>query len=440
MSRFSYIELDNEDLFSEPSRVETVQTIIDLQCQQGDGITKTDVLKQNINFTTDTLRAVFNAIPVMSDSVKTKEELNKPQIKGLIKSYAIKTIRETAKQTDPLFAEQVIKEQTENIEQVVEMAVKMFIENTIAIPRMTMKKEIFKAEYKWFDLNTTIGFDLPTLKEEIIRITIGAGNKETEIFEIEIGHKLANSLDVLVATLVEYDDIDYDENAELLYHLAQQAIDAITANLHNKEDLPNVVNSFKKVIANNIYGQMKNHFVVTSMGYIKPKVQPFVGIVEQNVKVVDGYGRINYQTNIPPSDLRKYVFTDYIKSYYTEYKFDSKTEHDFSFVLENDSSVIRWLRPAREQFNIYWNNGSKRYEPDFIVETADTIYMIETKAATNMSAEDVQMKKRAAEDYCKYASEFAIENNSKPWKYVLLSHDKVNRTASFDYLIHFDQF
>jgi type III restriction enzyme len=102
--------------------------------------------------------------------------------------------------------------------------------------------------------------------------------------------------------------------------------------------------------------------------------------------------------------------------------------------------VIRWLRPAREQFNIYWDNGSKRYEPDFIVETADTIYMIETKAATNMSAEDVQMKKRAAEDYCKYASEFAIENNSKPWKYVLLSHDKVNRTASFDYLIHFDQF
>ena len=440
LSRFSYIELDNEDLLSEPSRVETVQTIIDLQCQQGDGIAKTDVLKQNINFTTDTLRAVFNAIPVMSDSVKTKEELNKPEIKELIKSYAIKNIRETAKQTDPLFAEQVVKEQTENIEQVVEMAVKMFIENTIAIPRMTMKKEIFKAEYKWFDLNTTIGFDLPTLKEEIIRITIGAGNKETEIFEIEIGHKLVNPLDVLVATLVEYDDIDYDENAELLYHLAQQAIDAITANLNNKEDLPNVVNSFKKVIANNIYGQMKNHFVVTSMGYIKPKVQPFVGIVEQNVKVVDGYGRINYQTNIPPSDLRKYVFTDYIKSYYTEYKFDSKTEHDFSFVLENDSSVIRWLRPAREQFNIYWDNGSKRYEPDFIVETADTIYMIETKAATNMSAEDVQMKKRAAEDYCKYASEFAIENNSKPWKYVLLSHDKVNRTASFDYLIHFDQF
>jgi type III restriction enzyme len=172
-----------------------------------------------------------------------------------------------------------------------------------------------------------------------------------------------------------------------------------------------------------------------STGYVKPKVLPFTGIVPQNVKEIEGYGRTNYQTVIPPSHLRKFIFTGYLKSYYTEYKFDSKTEHDFSFVLENDKKVLRWLRPAREQFSIYWSNGSKRYEPDFIVETADVIYMVETKAAANVSTEEVQQKKAAAEEYCRHASEFTAENGGKPWRYILLPHDTVDRTARFEYLI-----
>lgn len=32
---------------------------------------------------------------------------------------------------------------------------------------------------------------------------------------------------------------------------------------------------------------------------------------------------------------------------------------------------------------------------------------------------------------------FTIANGGKPWKYVLLSHDKVDRTSSFDFMIHY---
>ena len=56
---------------------------------------------------------------------------------------------------------------------------------------------------------------------------------------------------------------------------------------------------------------------------------------------------------------------------------------------ENDKRVRRWLRPAHKQFSIYWSNGSKIYEPDFIVETADVIYMVETKVAVYVSTEEV---------------------------------------------------
>lgn len=435
LSKYSYIELDEDEYSAEPSKVTHVQTIIEVQQQKAVAAAKTEVEKQEAQQASDAIRAVFSAIPMANTQVKSKADLAKPEVKEFIRSHAIKAIRESARQTDPLFAEQIAAEQIKQVDAVLEVAVEKFIENIIEIPRMTVQKEVFRAEYRWFDLDTTIGFDLPALAEEIVRVSIGAGEKSVETFQIEVGRKFDKPLDQIVNTLIDYDDIDYDENSELLYHLAGQALEAVASHLDNKEELPRVVHEFKRAIGSSIYDQMKRHFVMTSTGYVKPKVLPFVGMVDQNVKEIEGYGRTDYRNIISPAHLRKFIFTGYLKSYYTEYKFDSKTEHDFSFVLENDNKVLRWLRPAREQFSIYWSNGSKRYEPDFIVETADAIYMVETKAAVNISNEEVQQKKQAAEEYCRHASEFTAENGGKPWKYILLAHDKVERTTSFEYLI-----
>lgn len=435
LSKYSYIELEEEDYSAEPSRVTIVQTIIDLQEQKAIEKVRTEIEKQNLKQKYDTLRVVSNMIPIANTQVKNKEELNRSDVKNYIRNHAIKAIQDNVRQKEPLLYEEVVAEQIANIDEVVEEAIKTFIDNTIEIPRMTVQKEIFEAKYSWFDLDTKFGFELKALQDEIIRMTIGAGKKDVETIQIEVGRRFDKPINVIVNTLIDYDDIDYDENSELLYHLAGQALETISNNLEEKDTLAKVVHDFKKAIASSIYDQMKRHFVMQSTGYVKPKVLPFTGIVPQNVKEIEGYGRTNYQTVIPPSHLRKFIFTGYLKSYYTEYKFDSKTEHDFSFVLENDKKVLRWLRPAREQFSIYWSNGSKRYEPDFIVETADVIYMVETKAATNVSTDEVQQKKAAAEEYCRHASEFTAENGGKPWKYVLLPHDAVDRTASFEYLI-----
>ena len=435
LSKYSYIELEEDDYSAEPSHVSPVQTIIEVQQKKAIEAARTVIEKQEAKQKYDAIRAVSDMIPIANTQVKNISELAKPEVKSFIRSHAIAAIKEKAKQSDPLFAEQIAAEQIAKIDEVVDEAISTFIDATIEIPRMTVQKEVFKAEYQWFDLDTRIGFDLPALQDELIRVSIGAGEQSVETIQIQSGRKFDKPINVIVNALIDYDDIDYDENSELLYHLAGQALEAISANLEDKDSLAKVIHDFKKAIASSIYDQMKRHFVMQSTGYVKPKVLPFTGIVPQNVKEIEGYGRTNYQTVIPPSHLRKFIFTGYLKSYYTEYKFDSKTEHDFSFVLENDKKVLRWLRPAREQFSIYWSNGSKRYEPDFIVETADVIYMVETKAAANVSTEEVQQKKAAAEEYCLHASEFTAENGGKPWKYVLLPHDSVDRTASFEYLI-----
>jgi type III restriction enzyme len=103
-----------------------------------------------------------------------------------------------------------------------------------------------------------------------------------------------------------------------------------------------------------------------------------------------------------------------------------------AIVLENDNAVLRWLRPASRQFNIYWGaGGTRKYEPDFIVETADAIYMCEPKASRDMDDPDVLEKKIAAEEYCRAASEFNAENGGKPWHYLLISHDDIRLNSSF---------
>lgn len=435
LSKYSYIELEEEDYSAEPSHVSPVQTIIEVQQKKAIEAARTAIEKQETKQKYDAIRAVSDMIPIANTQVKNISELAKPEVKAFIRSHAIAAIKEKAQQSDPLFAEQIAAEQIAHIDEVVDEAINTFIDATIEIPRMTVQKEVFKAEYQWFDLDTRIGFDLPALQDELIRVSIGAGEQSVETIQIQSGRKFDKPINVIVNALIDYDDIDYDENSELLYHLAGQALEAISANLEDKDTLAKIIHDFKKAIASSIYDQMKRHFVMQSTGYVKPKVLPFTGIVPQNVKEIEGYGRTNYQTVIAPSHLRKFIFTGYLKSYYVEYKFDSKTEHDFSFVLENDKKVLRWLRPAREQFSIYWSNGSKRYEPDFIVETTDTIYMVETKAATNVSTDEVQQKKAAAEEYCRHASEFTAENGGKPWRYILLPHDVVDRTASFEYLI-----
>lgn len=441
LSKLSYIELDEDELTPEKSEVIVTQTFFDIQEKKELEKAKTEIEKKSAQEVADAKRAIWEVLGDMprvtsgllrDSGIKSVRDLDKPEYVAVIKDLTIRRIEESAREVSPMFAEEFAKPRIEEVDAVVDTVIHDFVKNIIEIPRMTIQREAYKAEYKWFDLDTRMGFDLPSLKDEIIRV--GLVDKSSDIIEVMSGRQYDSPLDQIVSALLDYDEIDYDENAELIYHLANQALQAITKKAENENDIPKIVNNFKKAIAKTIFDQMQAHFVMTSLGYTKPKVLPFCGIVEQHATLVDGYGRQDYRAVVPPKFVPKIVFTGFTKSYYVECKFDSKTEQDFSNVLEDDPEVLKWLRPASNQFNIYWSNGSKKYEPDFVVETADAIYMVETKAKKNMQDADVLGKKKAAEEYCKNASEFTKTVGGKPWKYVLLAHDTVDRAASFKYL------
>ena len=289
------------------------------------------------------------------------------------------------------------------------------------------------AWFEVFDLYTDLGFDFNPLSEEIMIVEL-TGERRTDSIGVVHGAFRRDSLShQIVAELINYAEIDYDETSELLFKLTAQALSYIQKRHPEPEQFKLVVKQFRKYIAAEIYKQMRANFRVSERAYNTPNVLPFVKIEDWNFTTLPN-GRRHYKDVVTPVSLiPKLVFTDFQKAGHLEYKFDSKTEKDFSYILENDQEVLKWLRLANNQFRIYWANNSKLYYPDFVVETAESIYMIQTKAADQMESAEVLDKMKAAKTYCNYASEFTEGHGGKPWKYMLIAHDEVSVTRSFGY-------
>jgi hypothetical protein len=64
-----------------------------------------------------------------------------------------------------------------------------------------------------------------------------------------------------------------------------------------------------------------------------------------------------------------------------------------------------------------------------------TIFMVETKARTDINTHEVQAKAAAAMRWCKHASDHAASVGAKPWKYLLVPHDEIVESKRLaDYL------
>lgn len=231
--------------------------------------------------------------------------------------------------------------------------------------------------------------------------------------------------------IIVHDNIDYAVCADLIYQLIGEAKGHFLTYLSDK-DAEIVMRDKQKTIAQLIYLQMNEHFYREETSYKAVEMRPFS-------RIENGFGSkasadeiYDLRANFAPSEVPSKVFNGFTKACHTLYKFDSDTERTFAIDLENDDAVLRWMRPAPRQFQIWYGAASaKRYEPDFVVETADMIYMIEIKAERNIGDKDVKEKAKAAMAYCKAASAWNAKHAGKPWHYVLVSHANVRINSSF---------
>ena len=239
----------------------------------------------------------------------------------------------------------------------------------------------------------------------------------------------------IVRHIIVHDNIDYSICADLLYKLVGEAKTHFCTYLSEKDAIE-VMYQRQTTIADLIYAQMMQHFYTNEVKYRATEMRPFSRIETGFGCKIKSDEIYDLRATIPASKVRSKVFNGFKKACHTLYKFDSDTERKFAIVLENDKAVNKWMRPSPKQFNIYYGpSGMSRYEPDFIVETDNEIFMIETKASNEINSKDVLEKAKAAEEYCKAASEWNDQNQGKPWIYVLISHDEVRLNSSFKYLV-----
>jgi type III restriction enzyme len=435
LNKLSYVELDEEELKQSSGKVVQGQTTIEIKYEQEREKAAQQYQEKVAKSTYDAKMAVWEAIPQLNTEIKNLNELSKAIVKKRLKDITQKLIvKKTAEQT-PLFAEEEAEKQLQQIDTIIDIVVEDYKKNIIEIPRLVVDQPRTHAYFKDFDLNT-LGFSLPEIEDSIIRM--GLKDNEVDILDVDRSNYQKDPLKEIVSQLISFEEIDYDECSELLFKLSQQALDAITKNAKRPEEVNVAVSRYKHIIAKSIFNQMMEHFVVEKEMSGNAKVLPFVGLLPQYLTEETSYGRRDYRVpfdKMTKSLVKKYIFTGFLKSYYLEYKFDSNTELDFAYLLEQDEEVIRWIRPVPNQFKIYWGNGAHQYEPDFIVESESTIYMIETKADKDIDDKDVQEKKKAAEDYCRIVSEYTHKNGGKPWWYAIVTASSVERTHQLKYVL-----
>jgi type III restriction enzyme len=243
--------------------------------------------------------------------------------------------------------------------------------------------------------------------------------------------------DYLVRSLIDFEDISYDDESDLLYDLSSRMIAHLKTYLKTDEDVSNIVLHHQKQLADFIHAQMLEHQSESCSDFEVKISKGFTALRESAFSAEEGVEPVNFrQSDFDKSKIGKLLFSGFSKCLYPFTKFDSDTERRFSIILEQDS--LKWFKPARGQFQIFYQTGNEtsEYVPDFVAETQDTIYMVETKAENQINSPEVQSKRKAAESWCTCASEHNARNKGKPWKYLLISHESVKENMTIDHYAH----
>ena len=316
-----------------------------------------------------------------------------------------------------------------NVAEVVAKTVDLYIESTIDIPKIVvLPKGTVTAGYRDFDLDLKGVHLQPVAKDILIahlndhaqyRLISGDGIIPEERLE-----------DYLIRGLVDFDDVNYDEHAELLYRLAGEMVKHLQSYLPNEDDVRNVLQYHQAPLVNIIHSQMQDHYEEKAGEYEAHVTKGFTTLRPGSYSIP--VGEQPRDVRVPVEErllIRGMLFGGFKKCLYPAQRFQSDTERRFAVLLENDVDVVKWFKPGKEAFQIYLK-GDAQYEPDFVVETKTAKLICETKAAKDIESPDVQNKAKAAVKWCEYASIHEKQVGGKPWAYLLIPHDAVNEART----------
>lgn len=239
----------------------------------------------------------------------------------------------------------------------------------------------------------------------------------------------------LLAELRKYPEVDYERYSELIQKLIRTVI-VHYEDRYGTDGMKNIIMMNKKDITRKIYEQMMQHFYIGS-GLIMEEV---VGVCNANLASTYTYKcELSLYDQFEAKDIKSILFYGIKYGVFDKVKFDSKPERDFAVLLEHEGdagNIIQWLRPAPHEFNITYNNG-KHYEPDFVVECNDVIYLVEIKGEDKLKDADVLAKKDRSVKYCETVTAWNTANGYKPWRHLFIPSMAIMGTTSLAALSSF---
>jgi type III restriction enzyme len=324
------------------------------------------------------------------------------------------------------------------VDEIVSTIAETVAERTISIPeiRITPTKHV-SFTFRDFDLQ-----DLKTINYQAIDDGLVVQTLRTEVrtylAKNSTDPKEDRIEDYIVRYLIERNEIDYDAYAELLYKLAGQVVSRIRSYLNSAADIENVLLRNGRQIADFVFQQMMQNYDETPLTEEDYKVsmsRGFVLLQPQPLNVPPGQKVRDFRQAISPaSDTRKYVFGGFKKCSCSLQRFDSDPERRFALLIDGEAAVEKWLKPGKSQFQIEYKSG-EQYEPDFVVEGKDRMFICEIKAQNEQNDPIVVAKANAAVKWCKAASQLAAKKQGKPWSYVFITDDRMIGSSTFQGLV-----
>lgn len=360
---------------------------------------------------------VIKRLEAKTEKVPTMEALQTPEVQKFI-------LKEVEAQYQPQQLEMEAIAPKIDVAAIVSETTSLVVKEMIPIPRILV---VPKGEVKsWFEPFTlelaNMKFPVPSKDLWVHNLHTNKGEAVTVSND---GAREKRMEDYVVSGLVDFDDVSYDTNADLLYDLATQTVNHFRSYLPD-EEVWQVLHILQKNIADAIHAQMHKHFREEVVGYDVVISKGFTELKDSAYTAKKDQPPLDYrQSPADKSNMAKYLFGGFQKCLYPVQKFDSDSERRLACILERDA--IKWLKPAKGQFQMFYRDGAdqREYVPDFVAETETTIYMLEPKAKTEVDDPIVQAKKTVAETWCQNASDYNAKHGGKPWKYKVIAHDVI---------------
>jgi type III restriction enzyme len=341
-------------------------------------------------------------------------------------------LKEVAAAVTPKQGELAAVVEQPRIAEIVRQVTALLPELVIQIPRIiVVPKGDTGGGFRDFDLNVTSVTQQPVSDDVLVQVL--TTNEQIRV-KMELHGDVEDRLeDYVVRHLIDKDDIDYDQHADLLYKLAGQLVAKLRSYLPDDAAVQNVVKYSQLNYAELIYQQMQAHYFDNATEW-EARVSPgFNELRGAPVSIGSAEALRDFHAPVDEKqDIRSMYFGGFRKCLYASQKFDSDSERRLSVVLEQDDSVLKWFKPVNDRdIRIHLKDGST-YRPDFVVETKTAKFLCEPKMRKELDNQDVKDKAQAAVTYCKHATEQAQQGDGKKWRYLLIPHDAITANMTLE--------